>query len=397
MKNRISYLSNCLVSTFLGFTLLFAACKPKEKLTVNIDQKSIVEKRYAALINYSIDANSFPRSMTLQPTKIRKVPAKDWTSGFFAGNLWHLYSLTNKTAYKTNAIAWTNFIENQKYNGTTHDMGFKIYCSFGEGYKITKDKRYRAIILTSAKTLSSRFNKKIGAIRSWDFNKEVWQFPVIIDNMMNLELLFEATRVSGDSTYHHIAEQHAITTLKNHFRANNSCYHVVDYDTISGTVKDKTTHQGLHKESTWARGQSWGIYGFTMAYRYTKNLAFLKQAEATAQFFINHPSLPDDKIPYWDFDDPAIPNAPRDVSAAAIIASALYELYGYTQNKTYLDFADTVLQNLSSKKYVLNEKIEAPFILNHSTGNWPKKDEMDVPLVYADYYFLEALIRKKAL
>jgi len=212
--------------------------------------------------------------------------------------------------------------------------------------------------------------------------------------MMNLELLFEATKMSGDSTFHNIAVKHANTTLKNQFRDDNSANHVVVYDTINGSVKMKVTHQGYNDESSWARGQSWAIYGFTMAYRYTKDPAYLAQAEATAAFFMEHPNLRKDNIPYWDFNHPNIPTVPRDVSAATIMASALYELNGFTKNKTYLNFANKVLDNLQSPDYILNKDIDAPFILDHSTGNGPKDDEMDGPINYADYYFLEALLRR---
>lgn len=218
--------------------------------------------------------------------------------------------------------------------------------------------------------------------------------PVIIDNMMNLELLFEATKISGDSTYHDIAVSHANTTLKNHFRKDNSSYHVVVYDTIKGMVKEKVTHQGFNDNSAWARGQAWAIYGFTMTYRYTKNPKFLQQAIATFDFYLNHPDLREDGIPYWDFNDPEIPNAVRDVSAATIIASACYELHSYTDSLVYKSYADKVLNTLKSEEYILGKSVNAPFILKHSTGNWPKNDEMDQPIVYGDYYFLEALLKR---
>ena len=276
-------------------------------------------------------------------------------------------------------------------------MGFKVFCSFGNGLKYEDNQNYKDIIVKSAQTLSTRFNENIGSIRSWDFNKDVWQFPVIIDNMMNLELLFEATKISGDSTFHKLAVTHANTTLKNHFRPDNSCYHVVDYDTISGQPRMKVTHQGFNDESSWARGQGWGIYGYTMAYRYTNNPKYLERAKATADFFLNHKNLPEDGIPYWDFEDPAIPNAPRDVSAGTVVSSALVELYKYTKNNTYLNYSKKVVNSLKSDKYILDQTIEAPFLLDHSTGNWPKKDEMDEPIVYGDYYFLETLLRLKDL
>ncbi len=393
--NKLNY-----IVLILGFTVLFTACEPEKKLkkdTEIADNNSLLENRYQKLLAYEVDSLSFPRSMSLNPEEIHKVPSKDWTSGFFPGTLWQIFKLTGDEKFKERAVEWTALMENQKYNNRTHDMGFKIYCSFGEGLKVEDNQFYKDVIVESAKTLSTRYNEKVGSLRSWDFNSDIWEFPVIVDNMLNLELLFEATKISGDSTYHKIAETHANTTLKNHFRPDNSIYHVVVYDTISGVAKMKVTHQGFNDESTWARGQGWGIYGYTMAYRYTKNPAFLKQAEATAKFYMEHKNLPEDGIPYWDFNDPAIPNTPRDASAAAVVTSALYELYSFTKNEVYLHFANKVLNNLNSPKYLLDDTVNGPFILNHSTGNWPKNDEIDEPISYADYYFLEALLRKKAL
>ena len=210
---------------------------------------------------------------------------------------------------------------------------------------------------------------------------------------MNLELLFEATRLSGDSIYHHLAVSHANTTLENHYREDGSSYHVIVYDTLSGNVQNKITHQGISNESAWARGQAWGIYGFTMSYRFTKNPEYLKRAESSAKYFLNHNNLRSDGIPYWDFNDPAIPNAPRDVSAATILASALLELSAITKNDTYADYSKKVITALISEEYILSADHTSPFILDHSTGNWPKNDEIDGPIVYADYYFLESLLR----
>lgn len=361
--------------------------------TVNTE----INQRFSKLLDFPIDSVLIPRSMDLSSGVVKKVKSKDWTSGFFPGNLWQIYSLTGDVRFKEKAILWNAFIEKEKFNNTTHDMGFKVYCSFGKGLKVQDNAKYKNIIVKSAQTLVTRFDTKIGAIRSWDHNKEFFDFPVIIDNMLNLELLFEASKISGDKTYKNIAIQHANTTLKNHFRKDNSCYHVIDYDTISGKVKNKLTHQGFNKESSWARGQSWAVYGFTMAYRYSKNKEYLKQAEATAKYYINYKTLPEDGIPYWDFNDTSIPNAPRDASSAAVMASALVELYSFTKNETYLDYSKKVINTLSSDKYLLNESVKGPFILDHSTGNWPKKDEIDQPIVYADYYFLEAIIRKQSL
>jgi len=357
--------------------------------------KDLLSARYDKLLSYSVDSVSFPRSYTRAENSVRGVLPSDWTSGFFPGNLWLLHKLTGDDEYKRKAIEWTAYMENEKYNDRTHDMGFKIYCSYGNGYKETNREDYKDIIIKSAKTLCTRFNKNVGSIRSWDFNSDVWEFPVIIDNMMNLELLFEATRLSGDSTFHHIAVTHANKTLKNHYREDGSSYHVLVYDTINGNVLDKVTHQGISDESIWARGQAWGVYGYTMSYRYTKDPTYLARAESSAAFYLNHPTLREDGIPYWDFKDPAIPDAPRDVSAATVMASALLELSSFTNNDEYAAYSNKVIQSLTSKEYVLHADLSAPFILDHSTGNWPKKDEMDEPIVYADYYFLESLLRSK--
>jgi unsaturated chondroitin disaccharide hydrolase len=381
---------------FLVFTLSSFYCNAQNNGNNTTTNKQL-NNRFVKLLENPIDSVGFPRSMSVKTGEIKKVPSKDWTSGFYVGNLWQLYTLTGDSKYKERAQKWIPFLEKEKFNGGTHDMGFKIYCSFGKAYEITQSEEYKKVIIKSAQTLCTRFNKKIGSIKSWDHNKDKWDFPVIIDNMMNLELLFEASKLTGDDSYRKIAIQHANTTLKNHFRKDNSCFHVIGYDTITGKAKSKNTHQGYSDSSSWARGQSWAVYGFTMAYRYTNDKAYLKRAEATAKFFINHKNMPADGIPYWDFDAPTIPNTTRDASAAAIMASALIELYSITKKDKYLNYSNKVIQSLSSDKYLLNEYVNGPFILDHSTGDWSKKAELDEPINYADYYFLEAIIRKKAL
>ena len=252
----------------------------------------------------------------------------------------------------------------------------------------------KSVIIEAAKTLSTRFNPKVGAIRSWDHNSDKWDYPVIIDNMLNLELLFEATKLKGDSIYHQIAVKHANTTLKNHFRADNSSFHVVDYDPENGEIIQKTTAQGYADESAWARGQAWGLYGYTLCYRYTKNPIYLAQANKIADYILNHPNLPKDKVPYWDYNDPKIPDAPKDASAAAITASALFELATYANNKSYTKSANQILNSLSNS-YQAPANQNAGFILVHSTGHKPANSEIDVPINYADYYYLEALLRSR--
>ncbi len=338
----------------------------------------------------------FPR--TLSPEgNLSLIPAKDWTSGFFPGVLWFLYEYTGKKEWKEKAETFTVKIENEKMNSGTHDTGFKIYCSFGNGYRLSNNATYRDVIIMSAKTLSKRFNTKVSCIRSWDHNKDKWDYPVIIDNMMNLELLFAATKMTGDSSFYNIAVSHANTTMKNHFRPDYSSYHVIDYDTLTGNVLKKNTHQGFSHESAWSRGQVWGLYGFTMCYRETKNKNYLSLAEKIAGFILNHPNLPKDMVPYWDFNAPGIPDEPRDASAATIMASAFYELSLYSKDgKKYRQIADKIIKNLTSD-YSSPISENKGFILLHSTGSKPMNSEVDVPLNYADYFYLEALLRQKKI
>jgi unsaturated chondroitin disaccharide hydrolase len=336
-----------------------------------------------------------PRTLTASGELVM-VASRDWTSGFFPGVLWFLNEYTGQAKWKNAAKNYTANIEREKTNGGTHDMGFKIYCSFGTGYRLTKDPAYRDVIIQAAKTLSTRFNPTVGCIKSWDNRKE-WKFPVIIDNMMNLELLFEAAKLTGDSSFYRIAVSHANTTMKNHYRNDNSSFHVVDYDPETGQVLHRVTHQGYSDESAWSRGQAWGLYGYTMCYRETKNPAYLKQAEKIASFLLKNPNLPADLVPYWDFNAPGIPNEPRDASAGAIMASAFFELSTYSKNgKLYKSTADKIVSSLTNHYHSpIGEN--RGFILLHSTGSKPANSEVDVPLNYADYYYLEALLRAKKL
>ncbi|MBZ4190619.1 glycoside hydrolase family 88 protein [Niabella beijingensis] len=334
---------------------------------------------------------------TLEDGKLKLVASRDWTSGFFPGELWYLYELSGNKKWETAARTFTADIEQEKINGTTHDMGFKVYCSFGNGYRLTKDPHYKEVIIQAAKTLSTRFNPTAGVLRSWDHSKNKWDFPVIIDNMMNLELLFEAWKLTGDQSLYKIAVSHADQTMKNHFRPDYSSYHVVDYDTVTGKINKKTTHQGYANESAWSRGQSWGLYGYTMCYRETKDAKYLKMAEHIAGFILSHPHLPKDGVPYWDFNAPGIPDEPRDASAAAVIASALYELSTYSKNaKRYRAAADQIVGSLT-KNYRAPIGTASGFLLLHSTGTKLTNTEVDEPLSYADYYYLEALQRLQQL
>jgi len=326
------------------------------------------------------------------------VASKDWTSGFFSGNLWYMYELTKDQKWLEKAKEYSAPIEQEKTNGVTHDMGFKIYCSFGNGYRLTKEPKYRDIMIQSARTLITRFNPTVGSLRSWDHHAEVWDFPVIIDNMMNLELLFWAFKETKDSTFYKVAVSHANTTMKNHFRSDFSSYHVIGYDPKTGAVTKRNTHQGFSDESSWARGQAWGLYSYTMCYRETGDKKYLQQAENIGNFILNNPIIPKDLVPYWDYNAPKIPNEPRDVSAASITASALYELSTMVPDRAvfYKETADKIMKSLN-KTYKAEPLTNRGFLLIHSTGNLPAKSEIDVPIVYADYYYLEALLRKRKL
>lgn len=333
---------------------------------------------------------------TVEKSEIKFVASNDWTSGFFAGELWYMYEYSKDEFWKNNAEKATRLLENEKFNNRTHDMGFKMYCSYGNAYRLTGKQYYKDVLLTSAKTLMTRYNENVGCVRSWDHHRDKWQYPVIIDNMMNLELLYWAFKETGDSAYYKVATSHSLRTMKEHYRKDYSTYHVIDYDTLTGKVLHRHNHQGWNHESSWARGQAWGLYGFTMVYRETGMKEFLDHAIRIANYILTNKNLPSDKIPYWDYCAPNIPNEPRDVSAASIMASAFYDLskFDKANEKKYIQTADTIIENLISS-YKSQEKKNGGFILLHSTGG--KGMEVDVPLVYADYYFLEALLKKRNL
>ncbi len=360
-------------------------------------------EQYAMQLNELTDRgeNHIPRTIKSDGTMVYASTAGwDWTAGFYAGSLWYLYGLTGDEHWKSLAERYTALLEKVQYNKSTHDVGFIIGCSYLNGIRLGGEEQYKSIIVSAAQSLSTRFRPAAGVIQSWNVHsgwqaKRGWKCPVIIDNMMNLELLFEATRMSGDSTYYRIAVSHADKTLQNHFRSDGSSFHVVDYDGETGEVRSRCTAQGYSDESAWARGQAWAIYGYTMCYRYTQNLAYLKQAEKVCDFIFTHSNMPNDLVPYWDYDAINIPHEPRDVSAAAITASVLYELSGYTRKEQYRKTADLILKSLASPAYRSPLGMNGGFLLMHSVGSIPHGSEVDVPLVYADYYFLEALKRKR--
>lgn len=328
------------------------------------------------------------------------IPIDDWCSGFFPGSLCYLYQLTNDKSWLLQSKRFTEALDSIQYLTWHHDVGFMIGSSYLNIYRLNPNKAYKKAIIQTAKSLCTRFRKKAGVIQSWNVDrgwqsKRGWTCPVIIDNMMNLELLFEATRLSGDSTYWKVAVSHANKTLENQFRKDGSCYHVVDYDPNNGAVLHRQTAQGYADNSAWARGQAWAVYGYTVCYRYTHDRKYLDQAVKTLNFVMQNPNLPDDLIPYWDFDAPNIPNEPRDASSAACIASALYEMNNYLPDNGYTSLADRIIRSLSSPEYRAPLGKNGCFLLMHSVGSIPHNNEIDVPLNYADYYFLEALTRRK--
>ena len=322
-----------------------------------------------------------------------------WCSGFYPGTLWYLYENSGNPAVLEYARMYSARVEREKLTTDNHDVGFMIGCSFGNGLRLTGDEAYREVVLTAARSLATRFDPAVGLIRSWDHNRAQWKYPVIIDNMMNLELLLRAAELSGDDSLRAIAVSHADKTMIHHFRPDFSSWHLVSYDPVTGEPHLKQTHQGYSDDSAWSRGQAWGLYGYTMMYRMTGDERYLGHARGIAQFLLHHKNMPADGVPYWDYDTPEIPSTPRDASAAAVMASALVELSGMVEGdeaEEYFAFAEKQVRTLASPEYTAAEGDNGCFILKHSTGAYPFASEVDVPLAYADYYYVEALVRLKA-
>jgi rhamnogalacturonyl hydrolase YesR len=384
-----------------------AACKNSKEAFIN-NKLSFSEEQLGNVLNALEEDSIFPRTLEMDGA-IRFVGIRDWTSGFFPGSLWYLYELSNNEKWKKEAERTTEWLAPIQYYTGNHDVGFMLNCSYGNGYRLTKNEDYSQVLINGAESLCSRYDSIVGSIKSWDWGKSrdghKWQFPVIIDNMMNLDLLFTASKLSGNNWYKEVAIAHANSTMNNHFRDDFSSYHVVDYDTISGDVRGKYTFQGYSNESSWARGQAWGLYGFTSCARETGDSKYFEMAEKIADYIINHPSLPEDGVPLWDYDVedpdyvpdwidrlPKLEESWRDASAAAVTSSALFELGRLTNNCSYTEFATKLLYSLGNSYTSTHNDY---FILEQSVGNLPKPDEINAPLNYADYYFLEALLRFK--
>ena len=375
------------------------ACSRKEtmeELTARVFERAAAQVKIMDSVLDSIAATQpgvpvYPRSIN-KDGSFWSSHYKWWCSGFYPGTAWYVYEYTMDESVREIALKYQAGLEPLRFRTDDHDIGFQLMCSYGNCLRITGDKSCEPVILDGAKSLASRFDPEVGCTRSWNFGK--WSFPVIVDNMMNMELILKAAELGGDASLKDVALSHARTTMKNHFREDFSTYHLVDYNPETGEVVGKQTVQGYADDSAWARGQAWALYGYPMIYRFTKEQDILDQAVAIAEYLL--PRLPEDSIPYWDYDSPQIPNDVRDASSAAIMASALIELSRYVdaeKSARYLAAAEKMLRTLASDEYLVPEGEDYGFILRHSTGNKNKDSEVDVPLTYADYYFLEALMR----
>lgn len=378
--------------------LLSACANSAPKLETVIDNALAAAEIQALLMaqKYENQEGRLPR--TYENGQDVSSDSRWWCSGFFPGTLWYLYENTQSPEVLQYAQMYTDRVEREKYTTDNHDVGFMLYCSFGNGFRLTGNEHYREVLFTGARSLATRYNPHIGLIRSWDHNKAIWQYPVIIDNIMNLELLLWAAKQSGDPVFRDMSLSHADKTMQYHYRPDYSSYHVVSYDTLTAQPHIRQTHQGYADESAWSRGQAWGLYGYTYLYRETNDKRYLEQAVNIAAFLLDHPNMPQDYIPYWDYNSPEIPDTPRDASAACIMASALTELSDYVdpeRAKKYMQVVETQIRTLASPEYTAPAGENGCFILRHSTGNYPSQSEVDVPLAYADYYYLEALTRLK--
>ena len=363
----------------------------KKQIATNL---SLAVEQYQ-ILHRNVAADRMPQNFDINTGKMVTSNTKWWCAGFFPGTLWYLYDYSKNTNIQKIAEERLNLMEPEKHFTGNHDLGFMMYCSYGNAYRVTKNDKYKKIIDTAAMSLASRFRPKIQSIQSWDSSKN-FKCAVIVDNMMNLELLTWVSNNGGDPRFGEIARIHANTTIERQFRPDNAAYHVLDYSLATGTLLKKTTWQGYSDSSAWSRGQGWAVYGYTMMYRLTKDEKYKEQANKIAAFILNHPRYPKDGIPYWDFDAPNIPNALRDASAGAIMASAFIELSGYVTGplkQKYKKASETILTSLSSPEYLSTKGTNGGFLLKHSVGALPLKGEVDMALTYADYYFVEAMLR----
>lgn len=395
MKRLMSYTAIC-----VGVLLLLSGLKDTDEVEVK-KQLSYCDTQVKKTLDEIESSGLMPRCIDTDATDWYKIDIYDWTSGFWPGILWYNYENTKDEKIKKAAIHYTESLIpllEPKHQGD-HDLGFQFYCSFGNAYRLMGDINYKNVLLRGADKLAGFYNPKVGTILSWPgmVTEMDWPHNTIMDNMMNLELLFWAARNGGNRKYYDMAVSHAKVTKENQFRPDGSCYHVAVYDTITGSFIKGVTNQGYSDNSMWARGQAWAVYGYTIVYRETGNKEYLRFAEKVTDLYLKR--LPDDHVPYWDFDDPAIPNAPRDASAAAIVAAGLLELVQLEDNKEkakqYKEAAIKMILSLSSDKYQSRDR--KPSFLMHCTGNYPGGYEIDASINYADYYYIEALTRYRKM
>mgnify|MGYP000823439338 CR=1 FL=1 len=392
----------------LAVMLGFCTCahQPSGTLDVNKALDYCAEQTQRTLAELKtdsgIDYTMMPRNVMADEHhwNCRKATKEEWCAGFWPGVLWYDYEYTQDKHILEEAEKFTASLEFlSRIPAYDHDLGFLVFCSYGNGYRLTKNPAYKQVILDTADSLATLFNPVVGTMLSWPREVEPrnWPHNTIMDNMINLEMLFWAAKNGGNPYLYDIAVSHADKTMKCQFRPDYTSYHVAVYDTITGNLIKGVTHQGYADSTMWARGQAWALYGYTMCYRYTHDAKYLEQAEKVYNFIFNNKNLPEDLVPYWDFDAPNIPNEPRDASAAACTASALYELSTYLPDKGYKETADRIMESLASPSYRAKVGTNGNFILMHSVGSIPHGAEIDVPLNYADYYFLEGLMRKRDL
>ncbi|WP_299780709.1 glycoside hydrolase family 88 protein [uncultured Formosa sp.] len=386
------------------FMLLFGCnTKKKEVATVvkTTSQASVMLDQHATKIKETLSTlkatDSFPRHIFKGQTNWELVGKSDWCSGFWAGTLWYAYEQSKDVTILKGAQEFTTSLNTLAYTPPkNHDLGFQMYCSYGNGYRLTGNETYKQILLDAANNLVTLYNPNVGSIHSWPYRKD-YPHNTIIDNMMNLELLFWAAKNGGDASLYNIAVSHAKVTMKYIVRQDATLYHVAAFNDETGAFIKGYTHQGYADDSMWARGQAWGIYGFSFTYRETGRKVFLDTAIKLSDKFLER--LPKDGMPYWDFDDPNIPNAPKDASAAAVAACGMLELSTLVKDpelqEKYTKAAKKLVDLLSSSAYLSTSTNQA--LLLHSTGNYPDGSEIDESIIYADYYYMEALMRLKTL
>lgn len=374
-------------------SLVVMSCNRQETVEELADRVFKIAVEQVKLMDSMLEEGECPRSLNPDGS-LMKSTIWWWCSGFYPGTAWLAYEYAQDEQVKDIALRHTVKLDSIRFRTNDHDVGFQLNCSYGNAFRLTGNKDFKAVLHDGAHSLATRLNPTIGCIRSWDYDGRPWDFPVIIDNMMNLELLLKVGQMYDEPELCEKAVSHADVTMKNHFREDGSSWHLVDYNPLTGNVNKKQTVQGYSDDSAWSRGQSWGLYGFTMMYQYTRDEKYLCHALKVADYLL--PRLPEDGVPYWDYDDPDIPDAPRDASAAAIMASALVSLSEFVEGERsdkYLSAAENIVRTLASEEYLSEEGSNCGFILKHGVGFLKAGSEVDVPLTYSDYYFLEAILK----